>query len=55
MGVKLINLNAGEKVISIAKISEDQIVYESTDGEEDLGTEEVGTEMEEAYEEDLNE
>ncbi|MDR2899834.1 MAG: DNA gyrase subunit A [Clostridiales bacterium] len=55
MGVKLINLHAEEKVISIAKISEDQIVYESTDGEEDLEAEDEGTEREETFEEDLNE
>jgi len=34
-GVKLINLNNGEKVISIAKISESQIEFESADSDEE--------------------
>ena len=44
-GVKLINLNNGEKVISIAKISESQIEFESSDDDE---IEESGEEAETA-------
>jgi len=45
-GVKLINLNNGEKVISIAKISESQIEFESSDDDETDGAEEAAGQAE---------